>query len=513
MRSADLSAEERIAAFESRFGGAHLDVAAHLAFPLSLTTELAYGIWSCFRRDTYGRALALPWIVVPDLLLSSLCREVGFELYEVDLEVREVLLERLVDDARFGVDRLEEVAEFVYSYVGDLLESNDVDEVDFAVVQQLTAVAHTDAGNAARSLLRLLNGANVDDQGEANLLATTVDALSAGRSGPMAAYPPLTAYARALELRTRGDVVAASQTIRSVVGDGHEIEVAGLAVRVPHELIVTSREERERRPPYRRPIKSRRLLVVDTVGSGSADFIGLSAQLRALLAEQEYGIWTPEDVTGDPVQPVRTAIERSTPEDLLLVVVLSSTVTRDRSGLVVRSSQGIVHLSTLIAELRSRSALRSMVVVCASAVVDGLTGESFLTGDGNGDVSTLCVGGQIARGEPLMPLRMLVSAFSGEAVPLGSTVLTSTDLAAYAREKSSGEDALDVLFVPGRQVLTLSEGLSGGMVLDDLDGRRADEEIDFSLDGVQYRIDLSSENAERLREIFSVYIEHARRTR
>ncbi|BBB43345.1 histone-like nucleoid-structuring protein Lsr2 [Mycobacteroides abscessus] len=49
-------------------------------------------------------------------------------------------------------------------------------------------------------------------------------------------------------------------------------------------------------------------------------------------------------------------------------------------------------------------------------------------------------------------------------------------------------------------------------LVDDLDGMaHADETVEFKLDGLFYAIDLSSENAERLRDELSVWIDHARR--
>ncbi|MGW0431924.1 histone-like nucleoid-structuring protein Lsr2 [Micromonospora sp. NPDC003197] len=43
-------------------------------------------------------------------------------------------------------------------------------------------------------------------------------------------------------------------------------------------------------------------------------------------------------------------------------------------------------------------------------------------------------------------------------------------------------------------------------LVDDLDGGDADETVKFSLDGVQYEIDLSDKNAEKLRELFAPYV-------
>lgn len=47
---------------------------------------------------------------------------------------------------------------------------------------------------------------------------------------------------------------------------------------------------------------------------------------------------------------------------------------------------------------------------------------------------------------------------------------------------------------------------------DDLDGTDADETVTFALDGVGYEIDLSSDNASKLRDALAPYVGHARRT-
>lgn len=49
-------------------------------------------------------------------------------------------------------------------------------------------------------------------------------------------------------------------------------------------------------------------------------------------------------------------------------------------------------------------------------------------------------------------------------------------------------------------------------LVDDLDGGEADETVTFALDGVDFRIDLSTENANRLRDTLAEYVGHARRT-
>lgn len=46
---------------------------------------------------------------------------------------------------------------------------------------------------------------------------------------------------------------------------------------------------------------------------------------------------------------------------------------------------------------------------------------------------------------------------------------------------------------------------------DDLDGSLADETIRFGLDGVDYEIDLSADNAEKMREGLTQWVGHARK--
>ncbi len=50
------------------------------------------------------------------------------------------------------------------------------------------------------------------------------------------------------------------------------------------------------------------------------------------------------------------------------------------------------------------------------------------------------------------------------------------------------------------------------LLVDDLDGGEATETVSFALDGVTYEIDLSQDNAAKLRDNFSQWTGHARRS-
>jgi hypothetical protein len=49
------------------------------------------------------------------------------------------------------------------------------------------------------------------------------------------------------------------------------------------------------------------------------------------------------------------------------------------------------------------------------------------------------------------------------------------------------------------------------VLVDDLDGTDAEETVTFSLDGVDYELDLNAENAAALRNALAVYVASARR--
>src|SRR2546429_2730837 len=99
-------ARGHIASFKKHFGEAHLYLACHAAFPLALTPDLLYRLWANFPHDIQGKQLKIPWIAVADLLLSSLCEEVGQELYEMNVFVRAALLSNLKANPNFGDQRI-----------------------------------------------------------------------------------------------------------------------------------------------------------------------------------------------------------------------------------------------------------------------------------------------------------------------------------------------------------------------------------------------------------------------
>jgi hypothetical protein len=62
---------------------------------------------------------------------------------------------------------------------------------------------------------------------------------------------------------------------------------------------------------------------------------------------------------------------------------------------------------------------------------------------------------------------------------------------------------MDLGVVMARQVITT--------LIDDLDGKKADRSVEFSLDGINYTIDLSEANAGKLRKALDPYINAGKR--
>jgi len=188
-------AVDRVVGFAQQFGEAHLILACHAAFPLALTPELLYRLWANFVPQA-------PWTAVADVLLSRLCREVGYELYEMDVTVRNLLLKELKEDERFGQRRLNELADFLRDYVAQQLYSDDLDVRGLAQAQQWTALAYMRPDKLARELALALSRLDWENRTELVRVASLVETFAE----PLAEFAPLLAYARGMANLARGDL-------------------------------------------------------------------------------------------------------------------------------------------------------------------------------------------------------------------------------------------------------------------------------------------------------------------
>ncbi|HEX2535163.1 MAG TPA: peptidoglycan-binding domain-containing protein [Chitinophagaceae bacterium] len=128
--------------------------------PALLTPDLLFRIWQNFNRYHWnGTPLSIHRIAVSDLLLSPLCREAGFELYELQPDIRLALLKWLKAESGPGAVNekklypIEAVARFVESY-HDLPNAGTRRWGErHREVQKLEALSWYDPDRAAKQLL------------------------------------------------------------------------------------------------------------------------------------------------------------------------------------------------------------------------------------------------------------------------------------------------------------------------------------------------------------------------
>ncbi len=218
----------RLQAFGRRFGKAHLDLACHAAFPLALTPELLY----CLRENFQSQ---VPWIAVADILLS-LCDPVGYELYELEPEVRHELIVTLKQN--FGEQRLYKLSDFMVAYIRQKLKTNEqtnyrADE-DLGAAPHWTALAYIRPERASHDIAEALRKAlakpNPTDWVKLTSLIESyanVDPLI--KSG----FQPLLVLARGWDAKARGDEEEAAEQFKKLGQTGAQIKIEGVSFELP----------------------------------------------------------------------------------------------------------------------------------------------------------------------------------------------------------------------------------------------------------------------------------------
>ncbi|HBE31660.1 MAG TPA: hypothetical protein DD990_10080, partial [Cyanobacteria bacterium UBA11368] len=198
--------QRRVEGFAQQFGEAHRNLARHAAFPLVLTPDLLYQIWANFVPEA-------PWTAVAHVLLSRLCRQVGYEMYEMDISDRNLLLRELKE--KFGQERFDELGEFLLDYVAQRL-TDDADTRDLREAQEWTALAYTKPAEVARELAQALSERmQQEDIGEVLRLASLVETLAEPLLG--AGFEPLLVYSRGVDSLARSDQVLATFKLKKLL--------------------------------------------------------------------------------------------------------------------------------------------------------------------------------------------------------------------------------------------------------------------------------------------------------
>ena len=145
MNSAVSSAARRIADVRDSLGEEALRLACHAAVPVVVDPPLLDLLRVNFFLDPPD---ALPYEIEADLLMSPLFREIGDGLYEMDPDLRNLLLMGL--QGRYGIKRAHRVAELLEQYTDATSAWHALPELEHA--QRLTAVSFLDPARAVQWL-------------------------------------------------------------------------------------------------------------------------------------------------------------------------------------------------------------------------------------------------------------------------------------------------------------------------------------------------------------------------
>jgi hypothetical protein len=217
---------DRIVGFAKQFDEAHLNLACHAAFLLVLTPDLLYQIWAHFVPEA-------PWTAVARVLLSRLCRQVGYEMYEMDIAVRNLLLRELKE--QYGQERFDELAEFLMDYVAQQLIGDNPDMQDLAQAQEWTALAYTKPNEAACKLAKALSlMVKQQDMVQVLRLALLVETLAE----PLveAGFKPLLIYSQGMKSFIRANLDDTSIQVEEVLEQGNHVQVAGVNLPVSEQI-------------------------------------------------------------------------------------------------------------------------------------------------------------------------------------------------------------------------------------------------------------------------------------
>ncbi len=127
-------AREKVARFVQRFGEPYRWLACYAALPLILTPELLNYLRNHFLRGE------VPWVAEADLLLSELCRPVGYEQFAMAPEVRAYLVSEMREC--LGEESMQEVARLLVRYVDQLSRMGSVFSREELEAEQWSAMVY-----------------------------------------------------------------------------------------------------------------------------------------------------------------------------------------------------------------------------------------------------------------------------------------------------------------------------------------------------------------------------------
>jgi formylglycine-generating enzyme required for sulfatase activity len=133
-----LHAQQMVDRFVRCFEPSYRLLLEHAALPLVLTPELVN-----YLRNQFLRSENVPWIAEVYLLLSDLCRQVGYEQYVLETDVRIYLLAEM-QKKQSGRQRAQEIAQLLIAYFQHLAATNPYIRPHELETQQWAAMVYLD---------------------------------------------------------------------------------------------------------------------------------------------------------------------------------------------------------------------------------------------------------------------------------------------------------------------------------------------------------------------------------
>ncbi|MEJ1932196.1 hypothetical protein WDZ92_18320, partial [Nostoc sp. NIES-2111] len=216
-------AQRRVQGFAQQFGEAHRNLARHAAFPLVLTPDLLYQIWANFVPEA-------PWTAVAHVLLSRLCRQVGYQMYEMDITDRNLLLRELKE--ALGQERFDNLGEFLLEYVAQQLTDDDADIQDLREALEWAALAYTKPEKAARDLAQALTQ-KVKQENMAEVLRLSYLVETLAEPLAEAGFEPLLIYSQGMISFACDDFKKANSQFGQLFIKEEQIIIADIYLEIP----------------------------------------------------------------------------------------------------------------------------------------------------------------------------------------------------------------------------------------------------------------------------------------
>jgi hypothetical protein len=226
----------RILAFVRKFGPDYAALCMHAAVPLGLSSELLHLI-------RYNFVPSAPAIAEADLLLCSLCSEVGAGYFQMDRGVRDVLIGELQSEPRLGSARLHDVADMLLAFVErERSTRHDPETASFQLAQEWTALSFTQPAEAAEALAAALSGGL--QSGETADVMRIVN-ITQSLSNSLYAHEEVVLYATGIERLCSGDITVAARFFEAIGDSAKPTQIGKVRLPPPVELIKSHRRRPE----------------------------------------------------------------------------------------------------------------------------------------------------------------------------------------------------------------------------------------------------------------------------